>query len=399
MKFWDNKGNIAVMAALTAPLLVGGAGLGVETGYWYYEQLRLQQAADAAAYAAALEHLAGFEDKMEPRAETAAALNGFDSPENVHIYWPSQAYPADERTVDVELVHYVPRAFSAVFGEDVVTIRAKATAKYDPSSNACLLALSTSAPGAIYISGNGAMNITGCVVSSNSISPTSINAQGSSMSSMPCMSTAGGVSLNANVTLTSCDAPITGLPPVADPYDSVPLPTPGACKNWPGSGNHTPGTYCGNIPGIHNRIHTFAAGTYIFDGADLAVNGSMGGGMSCPDGCTFVFMNGASVSMNGNPTIAIAAPTAGTYAGMLFMGDDSVEDFTFNGNPSSSTMTGVIYFPAGNVQYNGSFTGFNGCTQVVANTITWTGNTQLSVDCSAQGMSVIQIGGRPYLVG
>ena len=41
MKFWDNKGNIAVMAALTMPVIVGGAGLGVETGYWYYEQLRL----------------------------------------------------------------------------------------------------------------------------------------------------------------------------------------------------------------------------------------------------------------------------------------------------------------------------------------------------------------------
>ena len=36
MKFWDNKGNIAVMASLTMPIIVGGAGLGVETGYWYY---------------------------------------------------------------------------------------------------------------------------------------------------------------------------------------------------------------------------------------------------------------------------------------------------------------------------------------------------------------------------
>ena len=39
-----------------------------------------------------------------------------------------------------------------------------------------------------------------------------------------------------------------------------------------------------------------------------------------------------------------------------------------------------------NVLYAGNFSGFNGCTQVVASTIEWTGNTNLAVDCSAQGM-------------
>ena len=96
MKFWDNKGNIAVMASLTMPIIVGGAGLGVETGYWYYEQLRLQQAADAAAYAAALEHHEGNEAAMLPSATDAAEDNGFaDANDDIAMSWPSAAYPAD----------------------------------------------------------------------------------------------------------------------------------------------------------------------------------------------------------------------------------------------------------------------------------------------------------------
>jgi hypothetical protein len=84
----------------------------------------------------------------------------------------------------------------------------------------------------------------------------------------------------------------------------------------------------------------------------------------------------------------------------LMMGDrtGSATSMSFTGDPSS-TMTGTIYFPNDNVVYAGNFSGFNGCTQVVANTIEWTGNTNLAVDCTAYGMGPIQVGGRPYLVG
>jgi len=49
MKFWDNKGNIAVMASLTMPIVIGAAGLGVETRSRHSPQRHLQQAADAPA--------------------------------------------------------------------------------------------------------------------------------------------------------------------------------------------------------------------------------------------------------------------------------------------------------------------------------------------------------------
>ena len=49
----DNKGNVSIIVALCLPMVIGGAAFGIEVGYWRYDQVRLQQAADAAAYAGA----------------------------------------------------------------------------------------------------------------------------------------------------------------------------------------------------------------------------------------------------------------------------------------------------------------------------------------------------------
>ena len=37
----DERGNIALLGALASSIVVAGAGFGVETGYWYYEQKHL----------------------------------------------------------------------------------------------------------------------------------------------------------------------------------------------------------------------------------------------------------------------------------------------------------------------------------------------------------------------
>ncbi|TIW31825.1 MAG: hypothetical protein E5V71_20960, partial [Mesorhizobium sp.] len=55
----SESGNVAIIFALCLPIVVGGAGLGVETSYWYYSSLKLQAVADAAAYAGALEKVSG----------------------------------------------------------------------------------------------------------------------------------------------------------------------------------------------------------------------------------------------------------------------------------------------------------------------------------------------------
>jgi hypothetical protein len=52
-------------------------------------------------------------------------------------------------------------------------------------------------------------------------------------------------------------------------------------------------------------------------------------------------------------------------------------------------LTGAIYFPRQRVNYLGNFSGQNGCTQVVADTIQWSGNSTINQDCSSLGMKDI----------
>jgi hypothetical protein len=95
--------------------------------------------------------------------------------------------------------------------------------------------------------------------------------------------------------------------------------------------------------------------------------------------------------MNGNATVQLAAPTTGTYSGILFFGDRNNSGTSvnkFNGT-ASSKLTGDIYFKSQAVQYLGNFSGLDGCTRIIANTIEWSGNTTINQNCSAHGMGNI----------
>lgn len=408
MKFLDDKGNIAVMAAMTMPLVIGGAGLGVETGYWYYEQLRLQQAADAAAYAAALEQRGGSTfDETLAGAQAAAISNGYQTATGtIDVNTPSAFAAGEENSVDVALTRTVPRAFSAIFGEENVTISARATAAYSTAANACVLALDKSASPAISFSGNAEVDLNGCVIMSNSMAAQSIIFDGNSDVAAPCIMAVGGYQKksNAQYSTTTCSDVMTDQPAAGDPYKDMPYPSYGACTSncnpsvgGNGSGTFNPGTYS-SLSISANATGAFNPGIYIINGGTLSISGNA---KASGSGVTFVLVNGASADFGGNTRIQFSAPTTGTYKGMLFMGSRTSGAggmSTFNGN-NQSFLEGALYFPKQAIAYNGNFDGNKRCTQIVARTISWSGNAQLDVNCSAAGLEPIVAGSSVRLVG
>jgi hypothetical protein len=88
--------------------------------------------------------------------------------------------------------------------------------------------------------------------------------------------------------------------------------------------------------------------------------------------------------------VTLSAPTSGNYSGVLFYGDrtGTSASSTFNGT-ATSLLTGAIYFPRQQVNYLGNFSGKNGCTQVVADTIQWSGNSSINQDCTPFGFKDI----------
>src|SRR4051794_28285451 len=76
----NDRGNAAVLFALLVPVLIGGAALSVETSFDYVSQSRLQGAADAAAYAAAIENMGGANSStINNAANQQATANGWGS--------------------------------------------------------------------------------------------------------------------------------------------------------------------------------------------------------------------------------------------------------------------------------------------------------------------------------
>jgi len=251
------------------------------------------------------------------------------------------------------------------------------------ASKACVLALNPSASQAALFSGSTSVKLSGCSVMSDSLASDAIKIQGSAGVQADCLITVGGVVLN-NPPVMVCKSAITQALPAADPFAS--LPTPAASNPCQNANKSTlkPGTYCSGM-NLSGNV-SLDPGVYVVQG-NLKINANAnisGSGVT-------IFMSGSStVSINGNATVTLSAPTSGTYSGVLFYGDraGSSASSTFNGT-ATSLLTGAIYFPRQQISYLGNFSGTKGCTQVVADTIQWSGNSTINQDCSSLGMKDI----------
>src|SRR6266849_2794473 len=73
----DRGGATAVVAGLVSTALIGFAGLGSETGLWYYTHRSMQAAADSSALGAAAALQAGDSAGYVAEAKAAVAAYGF----------------------------------------------------------------------------------------------------------------------------------------------------------------------------------------------------------------------------------------------------------------------------------------------------------------------------------
>ncbi len=381
-----DHGSAAIAVALTLPLVVGAAGFGVETSYWYYKDRQLQAAADASAYAAALEKRSGSSNTVVTgEATTVATQNGYTSTGGTIAVNtpPLTGSHMTAKAVEVILTQNKPRLFTAIFSHDPVTIKARGVAAYEDAGSACVVALHKTASKAALFSGSSETKFTNCSVMANSLANDAVTVQGAGKLETSCLYSAGGVSAGSGVTLTGCPKAKTGLPPVGDPFSDLVAPsTTGSCT---GSGGATlsAGVYCGGL--TLSGTKTLNPGIYVVTGGDLKVNSNAN---ITGAGVMFYLVGSARVSINGNATVNFSAPTTGAYAGVLFFGDRSSSGGSvnkFNGT-ADSKLTGGIYFASQDIQYAGNFSGDGGCTQVVGSTIEWSGNATVSQDCSAKGM-------------
>jgi Flp pilus assembly protein TadG len=392
----DQSGSYSILVALLLPALIGFSALGTEVGVWLYKHQRMQGAADLGAVSAAVAYGKNYTSNLVFEADAVTASYGFVAGSNdvvVTVNRPplSGSYTTTLGAVEVIVQQPQPLLLAALWSSKPVSISARAVALSNAGGLGCVLALNSNVSGAITTQGNSKIKLNQCSLYDDSSSATALTNGGSATISALSVDVVGGISGASGITTTQGTA--TGVAVAPDPYASVSPPSFSGCDQTNFSAKTTmtinPGVYCGGMSFNAGANVTLNPGIYYLDRGSLSVNG---GATITGVGVTLVFTsstgsNYATASINGGATVNLTAPTSGPMAGIVMYGDRNMPvgtAFKFNGG-ASQDLEGAIYIPEGSVSFAGGASTAVGCTQLVADTITFTGDSNFAINCSGSG--------------
>jgi len=394
----EQRGQALLMVTLAIVVIFGLLGLVVDVGWMHYRQLAAQTAADSAAAAAAQSALAfsgstftcganhvgcqsntacpnplvsspansidvacayansnGFAVKTGGRQTVSVAAGAGTSPPTAPgvtvAYW-----------VTVRVSETVPQLFSAILGDTIGTVAARATAGVSSSGGAasCLYTLDPSMKAALSISNGVTVNAT-CGIFVNSNNSDALDISGGATVNSSVIRVVGGYSITGGA--RSTPTPTSGATATADPFASLPNPSYSGCDHTGfttgGGSTYTisPGVYCNGMNLSGGSKVTFQPGTYVINGGGV----TMGGG-AVVNGTGITIFNTASTGHTYAPfniangaTVTFTAPASGTYRGVLMYNDRNISSSSMNTFSGGTVLqfTGSLYFPTTPVTYSG----------------------------------------------
>jgi Flp pilus assembly protein TadG len=405
----DGAGAAAITLAISLSALAGFAGLGTEVASWYLAKRTMQGAADTAAATAASALAAGASKAaLTQEAQSIAASYKFIdgvAGASVTVNYPPQSgnyqsSPAIEVIVKQPKKPLLSGLFLAV--GPTISARAVALADTSKSGQGCVVSLDRQSIAGITASGSSTqLNLLGCSLYDDAAGGDAINFNGGATINAANAYLVGTVSGSG---LTTTYGTYTGVNPLLDPYLNAAVPnyaTTGCVHNYNLNSGSTATkspdatgimVFCNGLQITGNATLNLCTGTYVIAGGSLSV----GGGSTLAAGS-----NGkcATASINGGANVTIVAPISGALSGIALFQDractDASQNNTLNGG-ASQNITGAIYFPGEAVSYSGGApTGGAICTQLIADTITFSGAATFNNNCTGTGTrSVCFTGGR-----
>jgi Flp pilus assembly protein TadG len=406
----DESGNTLAIAAAAMPLVIGGAGLAIDTVQISLAKRELQRAADSAALAGA--YAINQNPSSTGSARTTFAQNGvtrdlainndvtLSGPVVVQNAPTTGPYAGNANAVRVQLTATRSLSFFKFFNTTPAALSVEATAAIVREGNFCLLSLEDGNVPGVTIGGNAIINI-GCGISSNSTSATAITATGSSSVTATPIMAVGGVPSSSNFNGSTL---VPYSPVQADPFATLPTPAPSGCVDPPAIGpqdtvsvgpsstgwNSTEGSICFNGLDVKGNLN-FPSGAVVYiNGGELNFGSQAhvtGNNVTFILTSTNATSNPASIAtlnMNGGAELDISAPTSGPYANVAFYEDRRAplgREIKYNGN-SGSTINGAMYFPRSYFEYLGNAQTTATCIQLVARRLDFTGNGTIQNNCS-----------------
>lgn len=400
----DEHGGVALFAALTLPVVVGFAGLGIETALWYKTDADTQAAADIAAHAAAMElEGAGMDSGLADSVAINAIMQLGFQPGDIKT---QTSATSSGIKVDVEVTRTAKRYFSTLLGDgDDVEVMAEASALVEAAGEACLLALDPKGSGVVF-SGNTDVSLNECLVMSNATSDDAFSLTGSATLTAACAAAVGDVDVQKEdaAEFTECAEARAFAKPTIDPYAGLPMPNLDdapyeSCTSVPsvkGKGKISilpklqSGRYCGGL--------TFSGVMEIEDGATIVVDGgtfkNQGPAFIGGENVTIIFMNDATMRLTSQATLDLKAKTRGDYAGLIFAGDAASQSTSHKFNGGSMTrLRGAFYLPTDSLELRGGANVTTGCLHMVAKDIDARGNSRFANSCSNAGTKPLVVSG------
>jgi len=376
-RFIDDRGNVALIFALSAPVLLGFAAGAVDFQNLRLQREALQDAADALAMRGAREFLLqnASEQQVEALVRATAAAHYYDTIGGFTLTVDAES---EDKSVRADLSQ-APRTGILLHNLQSFQrpIAVSATAVARGTSNVCVVALEGSSAGAVKTEASAKLIATKCSILSNSTSSRGIDASGLSKLRSALICSAGGVqggSFNFD------PRAMTDCPVYEDPLKDRLEPQVGACDHvdlvlgdsspvsglvgfalttaislLDGSDEDTlvgytrydlsPGVYCGGLRIRADADVHLAPGTYVFKSGPLEIE--LGGRLFGKGVGLFFDGNNAVFTFNPQSIVHLTAPTDGLMAGMLMMENrnrTSTQTYSILSS-NARTLLGTIYLP------------------------------------------------------
>jgi Flp pilus assembly protein TadG len=389
--FEDRKGGVAPILALGLVPLMGAVGSSVDYSRANSARAAMQAAVDSAAVI-----LLKKNDGLSADQLTAKGRDYFNANfartevQNVAVTAVLSSISSGS-TLTMSATGSVSTTFARVLGFSTLNISAATAVTLVSDGLGCVLSLSPTASGALAGSGSSAVSLNNCSLYDNSNSSTALTVGGSARVEALSVGVVGGTSGTANITTTQGIK--TGLTPLLDPYRDVANPTEsgtvqsscnGQCSH--GTATIDPGIYKQGMKLVAGANITLNPGIYYLED-DLSIQG---GATLSGTGVTLVFTSGngskyATANVSGSATVNLTAPTTGDTAGIVVFADrqtPSGTSFKFNGG-STQYLGGAVYVPSASIDYAGGAGTSTSCTQIIGNTVTFSGNSNVAINCSS----------------
>lgn len=379
------------MLALAALPLFASVGASIDFGRASSARIAMQSALDAAALLIAKEAKNVEPSQLSTNAGVYFNAN-FQNAEVGSLQTTATASSTSSGySVNMSATGAVKTRFMGLAGFSSLNVAAHSTAISQSDGLGCVLSLDAHASSAIAGQGSTAVVLNGCSLYDNSDSSTALSVGGSAQITAYSVGVVGNLTGAANITTTQGIR--TGVGAVTDPYATASYPAFSSCTQQNYNAKNTvtisPGVYCNGISLNAGANVTLNPGIYYIDGGDLSING---GGTLTGSDVTLVFTSQnrnsfATVTINGNATVNLTTPKTGPTAGIVVFGDRRMPlgtAFKFNGG-STQYFGGAVYVPSGAVSFSGGAGTSSTCTQVIGNTVTFTGNSAFALNCNNFG--------------